>query len=133
VVLRFSTEPLWLALPLMMAILLCSVPLAVSEPAALAFFAVAGLACSGFFPLTIGMASRRFPRHVAWVSSMVYAGLALGVGAGPFVIGLLRPHASLTRLFAFCAIEPVVAAALAAFVLAGSAKWRYTEGHLAGG
>jgi fucose permease len=116
-VLRFRPEPLWLGLPLVMAALLCSVPLAATEGTALAFFAIAGLACSGFFPLTIGMASRRFPRHVASVSSMVYAGLALGVGAGPFVMGLLRTQMPLTRLFALSAVQPIAAVILAGFVL----------------
>jgi fucose permease len=115
-VLRLPAESIWLTLPVLMAATLLSLPLATSKPAALGFFAIAGLACSGVFPLTIGAASRRFPGHVPLVSSMVYAGLALGVGAGPFVMGLLRPHGSLTRLYALCAIYPIVSVLLAAWV-----------------
>jgi len=45
-------------------------------------FALADLACSAFFPLTVGFASGRFGGHVAWVSSMLTAALMLGVGVG---------------------------------------------------
>jgi fucose permease len=115
-VLRLPTEPIWLALPLLMAATLLALPLAASKGAALFLFAFAGLACSAFFPLTISVASRHFPDHVPWVSSMVFAGLALGVGAGPFVMGLLRPHGSLTRLFALSAVYPIGAMLLGVFV-----------------
>jgi fucose permease len=114
-VLRLKAAPIWLGLPLLMAGLLLSMPLAASKPASLALFAAFGLACSGFFPLTISVASRHFPEHVPWVSSMVYAGLALGVGAGPFVMGLLRPYGSLTRLYAVSAVYPIVAVLLGEF------------------
>lgn len=114
--LRLPAEPLWLALPLLMAGTLIAVPLATSKPTALGLFATLGLACSAFFPLTMSVASRRFPEHVPWVSSMVYAGLALGVGAGPFVMGLLRPHGSLTKLYALCAIYPLACVVLGTWV-----------------
>jgi fucose permease len=114
-VLRLKAAPIWLGLPLLMAGLLLSMPLAASKPASLALFAAFGLACSGFFPLTISVASRHFPEHVPWVSSMVYAGLALGVGAGPFLMGLLRPYGSLTRLYAVSAVYPIVAVFLGEF------------------
>jgi fucose permease len=114
-VLRLKAAPIWLGLPLLMAGLLLSMPLAASKPASLALFAAFGLACSGFFPLTISVASRHFPEHVPWVSSMVYAGLALGVGAGPFLMGLLRPYGSLTRLYAVSAVYPIVAVLLGEF------------------
>ncbi len=115
-VLRLPAEPIWLALPVMMAAGLLSMPFATSRAAALGLFAILGLACSGFFPLTISVASRHFPDHVPWVSSMIYAGLAIGVGTGPFLVGLLRPHGSLTRLFAFSAIYPLTAVALGELV-----------------
>jgi len=115
-VVRLPAEPIWLALPLLMAAGLLALPLATSKLLALGLFAMLGLACSGFFPLTIGVASRHFPDHVPWVSSMVYAGLALGVGAGPFVMGLLRPRGSLTRLYALCAVYPIASVVLGELV-----------------
>jgi fucose permease len=114
-VFRFPPEPIWQALPLAVAATLLSTSLVTSTGGALALFTFAGFACSGFFPLTISVASRHFPRHVAWVSSMVYAGLALGVGTGPFVMGLLRPQWPLTRLFAIYAAFPVACVLLARF------------------
>jgi fucose permease len=119
--LRRPAEPIWLALPVMMAAGLLSMPFATSRAAALGLVVYLGFACSGFFPLTIGVASRHFPDHVPWVSSMVYAGLATGVGAGPFVVGLVRPYGSLSRLFACSAIYPLTAVALAELVRRRSA------------
>ena len=67
--------------------------------------------------VTLGYLARGTTRHVASVSAMVYAGLALGVGAGPFVMGLLRTQMPLTRLFALSAVQPIAAVILAGFVL----------------
>jgi len=126
-VLRLPAEPIWLSLPVVMAAGLLSMPFATTRAAALGLFLILGLACSGFFPLTIGVASRHFPDHVPWVSSMVYAGLALGVGAGPFLVGLLRPRGSLTRLFAFSAIYPLTAVALGELVRRRAPRGQVSE------
>lgn len=89
----------------------------VSEDAGLALFALAGLACSAFFPLTIALASRRFEPNTAWVSSMLTAALMLGVGLGPFAVGALREAVSLENLYQLSALYPLLALALIALVL----------------
>ena len=80
-------------------------------------FALAGLACSGFFPLTIGLSSARYPHYVAWVSSMMIAALMVGVGLGSFIIGPLREWLSLEQLYQVSAAYPLTALLLAVLVL----------------
>jgi predicted MFS family arabinose efflux permease len=87
----------------------------------LGLFALAGLACSAFFPLTITLASQRFPEHVAWVSSMLIAALMVGVGLGSFVIGPLREWLSLESLYRLSAAYPIAVVGLALW-LAGSRR-----------
>ena len=73
-----------------------------------ALFALAGLGCSAFFPLTVGFAGEVFRDHVAWVSSMLTASLMLGVGAGSFALGALRKVAGLASLYRGSAAYAVV-------------------------
>ena len=80
-------------------------------------FALAGFACSAFFPLTIGLVAARFPDHVAWVSSMVIAALVAGVGLGTFVIGPLRAALPLTDLYRLWSLYPALALLLGFAVL----------------
>src|SRR5512147_96156 len=57
-------------------------PYAMDAVTGIALFALAGFACSAFLPLTISLASQRFPRQIALVSSMLIAALMVGVGMG---------------------------------------------------
>jgi MFS family permease len=85
-------------------------------------YAVAGLGCSGFFPLTMGIAARRFPHHVAWVLGMIYAALASGVGVGSFVMGALRGRFSLSEIYLGATVYPLICILLAAFVRSRRAR-----------
>jgi fucose permease len=114
-VLRTRPEPVWIALPAVMMAALLLLPRAGSAAPAFGLFALAGLGCSGFFPLTLAIASRRFAGHVAWVSSMVFAALAAGVGVGSFVTGALRGRFSLSEVYAGAALYPLACILLAAF------------------
>lgn len=112
-VLRVSARHIWLGLPLLMIAAFWLLP-AVSTPAsAMATFALAGLACSAFFPLTIGLISAQFPQHVAWVSSMMIAALMVGVGLGSYVVGPLRAVLSMETLYQVSSVYPVVVLLLA--------------------
>jgi predicted MFS family arabinose efflux permease len=113
---------IWLALPALMVVAFLLLPSADTPRLGLGLFALAGLACSAFFPLTITLASERFPRHVAWVSSMLIAALMLGVGMGSFVIGPLREWLSFEQLYRLSAIYPATAIALALWVAARSRR-----------
>ena len=118
-VLRLAPVRIWQALPLGMLAVFLALPQADSAWSGIALFAAAGLACSGFFPLTIGLAGERFPRHVPWVASMLTAALMVGVGLGSWAVGLLREALPLETLYRYSAGYPL-AALLAALWLGRS-------------
>ncbi|MFZ1493612.1 MAG: MFS transporter [Candidatus Competibacter denitrificans] len=105
-VVRIAPLTIWLALPVLMIAAFWFLPGASTPVLGLGLFALAGLACSAFFPLTITLASERFPNEVAWVSSMLIAALMVGVGLGSFVIGPLREWLSLEQLYRLSAVYP---------------------------
>jgi predicted MFS family arabinose efflux permease len=115
--LRVRATHVWLALPATMALAFLLVPSAQTAATGLAVFAFAGLACSAFFPLTVGLVSTRFPSSRALVSSLMTAGLMVGVGAGSFIIGPLRSIVSLENLYRLSALYPIAAFAIALALL----------------
>jgi len=119
--LKIKAEWIWLLLPLLMIIAFLLLPMARTAVGGIALFALAGLACSAFFPLTVGLVSRIFPESAALVSSLMIAALMLGVGIGSFVIGPLRSGLPLERLYLYSTFYPA-----GAFLLAvGIAAWRW--------
>lgn len=120
-VVRIAPLTIWLALPALMIAAFLLLPGASTPVLGLGLFALAGLACSAFFPLTITLASERFPEHVAWVSSMLIAALMVGVGLGSFVIGPLREWLSLEQIYQFSVAYPIAVIGLALW-LAGSRR-----------
>jgi fucose permease len=120
--LRVPAERIWLVLPVLMVSAFLLLPYANSAVLGIALFALAGLACSAFFPLTIGLASRAFPSHVAWVSSMMVAALMVGVGLGTFVIGPLRSALPLEHLYRLSALYPLLVLGLALVLLGSRAR-----------
>jgi len=116
--LRMPAEALWLALPALMIAAFLLLPGADTAPLATGLFALAGLGCSAFFPLTVGLASRRFPFHVAWISAALFAALAAGIGAASFLLGLLRAALPLARMYRLAAAFPAAVLVLGVFVVA---------------
>ena len=112
-VVRIAPQMIWMALPLLMISAFLLLPFADTVALGLSLFGLAGLACSAFFPLTVTLASERFPDHVAWVSSMLIAALMVGVGLGSFVIGSLRDWLPLEQLYRLSAGYPVLVIGLA--------------------
>ncbi|NJM11178.1 MAG: MFS transporter [Synechococcaceae cyanobacterium SM1_2_3] len=113
---RIAPLVIWLALPVLMAAVFLLLPAANTPMLGLGLFALAGLTCSAFFPLTITLASARFPDQVAWVSSMLIAALMVGVGLGSFVIGPLRQWLSLEQIYQLSTLYPVLAMGLAGWL-----------------
>jgi len=107
-VVRVSSRAIWLALPGLMIAAFLLLPSAHDAGTGIALFALAGLACSAFFPLTVGFGAERFPGHVPWVSGMLTAALMLGVGAGSFALGPLRRLLDLAALYRWSAVYPLV-------------------------
>lgn len=117
IVTRIPAQRVWLSLPLLMVSAFLALPYANTPVVGVGLFALAGLACSGFFPLTIGLSSTRYPHHVAWVSSMMVAALMVGVGLGSFIVGPLRDWLSLEQLYQVSAVYPLMALVLAVLVM----------------
>jgi fucose permease len=116
-VLKLAPRYIWLSLPGVMIVAFLLLPYADTSLRGIAGFALAGLACSAFFPLSIGLASQRFSRHVPWVSSMLIAALMVGVGLGSYVIGLLREAIAMEQLYRLSTFYPVVVLLLGLQVL----------------
>jgi fucose permease len=121
-VLRIPPQPIWLVLPPLMIAAFLLLPYADTPVLGIGLFAFAGLACSAFFPLSIGLASRRFVRHVPWVSSALIAALMVGVGLGSYFIGLLQAALPLERLYQLSALYPATVLVLACLVLRGASS-----------
>lgn len=114
---RIAPEIVWAFMPLLMIAAFLLLPTATGGPSGIALFALAGLACSAFLPLSITLASHRFPDNVAWVSSMLIAALMVGVGVGSFAVGALRERLTFADLYTWSALYPALALALAIPIL----------------
>jgi len=113
----------WLTLPLLMAAAFLALPYADNPTRGLGLFAAAGLACSAFFPLTVGLISERFPDHAAWASAMMIGAAMAGVGLGSYAIGPLRHWLSFETLYRLSSLYPVAVLLLArAITRAGPAR-----------
>ena len=80
-----------------------------STGSALTAFALAGLACAGFFPMLVAFAAEDHPQQVSWLASMLTAALMTGVGVGSYAIGALRASVSIRDLYAYAVLYPVIA------------------------
>ena len=119
---RVASEKLWLAHPVAMIAAFFLLPLASGAVSGIALFAFAGLACSGFFPLTVAIATRRFAGSEALVSSLLIAALMVGVGGGSFALGALRGLGSFDFLYRLAAGYPLAALILGTLALALAAR-----------
>ncbi|WP_411728159.1 MFS transporter [Methyloglobulus sp.] len=123
---RLSASVVWLGFPLLMAGAFLCLPAIDSAISGIVTYSFAGLSCSGFFPLTVGLASSRFPQQAALVSSLMVAALMLGVGLGSFALGLLRTLLPLSTIFELAILLPVLVGALGTMTLIGNKRSRQT-------
>jgi predicted MFS family arabinose efflux permease len=104
-------------LPLLMIAAFLLLPYADTPVLGIGLFALAGLACSAFFPLSIGIVSERFRAHGPWVASMMIAALMAGVGLGSYAVGLLRDAFAMETLYRLSIVYPLLALGLAVVAL----------------
>jgi len=123
-VLKLAPRYIWTSLPGLMIAAFLLLPYADTAVRGIAAFALAGIACSAFFPLSIGLASQRFEQHVPWVSSMLIAALMVGVGLGSYVIGLLREAVAMEQLYRLSVLYPALVLILGFIVLRRHAALR---------
>lgn len=89
-------EWIYRALPVLILGTFLGIPTVGGQAANVAAFAVAGLACSAFLPLTIGFATREFKAIAEVVSGVMIAAYMLGYGLGAYGVGPMREFAGFT-------------------------------------
>jgi MFS transporter, FHS family, glucose/mannose:H+ symporter len=82
-------------------------PAADTAAGGIALFALAGLACSGFFPMTIGYGESSFPGMVELAAGWLIAAYQIGYGLAAFGGGALQEAVSLSTLFRITAVLAV--------------------------
>ena len=113
---RVRSTNIYVVLPWAIAIALVLAPLAHSAAAGIAVFAFGGLACSGFFPMTIGYGESTFPSIIELAAGWLIAAYQVGYGLAAFGAGALQHFVSLPSLFRIAALAMVVMAMLAVVV-----------------
>jgi fucose permease len=106
---RLGAFAIWLALPVGMIGAFLWVPSADGTAMLWAAYALAGLACSAFFPLMVAIAAKPYREHLSWIASMLTAAQMLGVGAGSWLIGTMLERLALASLYRCCIILPLLA------------------------
>jgi predicted MFS family arabinose efflux permease len=104
---RIPSTYIYVALPWAIAAALLLAPAAGSAGAGIAVFAFAGLACSGFFPMTIGYGESTFPSIVELAAGWLIAAYQLGYGLAAFGAGALQRVISLSAVFRLVAVATV--------------------------
>jgi MFS family permease len=105
---RVGSTRIYVVLPWAIAATLLIAPAAGGAAAGIAVFALAGLACSGFFPMTIGYGESSFPGMVELAAAWLIAAYQIGYGLAAFGGGALQQAVSLTALYRLTAILAVV-------------------------
>ena len=75
---------IYVVLPWAMAVALLLVPAAHTATAGILVFAFGGLACSGFFPMTVGYGESTFPTFVELAAGWLIAAYQVGYGLAAF-------------------------------------------------
>jgi predicted MFS family arabinose efflux permease len=79
-------------------------PAADTAAGGITLFALAGHACSGFFPMTIGYGESSFPGMVELAAGWLIAAYQVGYGLAAFGGGALQDAVSLSTLFRLSAV-----------------------------
>ena len=101
---RVGSTRIYVVLPWLIALVLLIAPTAGSAVGAIALFALAGLACSGFFPMTVGFGESRFPGMVELAAGWLIAAYQIGYGFAAFGGGTLQDAVSLSAIFRLVAL-----------------------------
>jgi MFS family permease len=115
---RVPSTAIYLVLPWGIAGALLLVAALADETNGIVIFALAGLACSGFFPMTVGYGETAFPEIVTLAAGWLIAAYQLGYGIAAFGAGALEHWISLSVIFAGAAILAGVMTVLATRVVA---------------
>lgn len=101
---RVRSTRIYVLLPWLIAVALLVAPVAGSAAGGIALFAFGGLACSGFFPMTIGFGESRFPGMVELAAGWLIAAYQIGYGLAAFGGGALQDVVSLSTIYRLTAL-----------------------------
>jgi len=120
-------RPQWayVALPLALAVVFQLIAHADGALWGIFAFGAAGLACSGFLPLSISLGGAEFPSQAATVAGLLIAIYQVGYGIAAFGVGPLRDIVGLDYSTVF-ALGGVVAVGLAAIAFLVASRHRST-------
>jgi predicted MFS family arabinose efflux permease len=104
---RLRSTYVYVVLPWTIAAALAVFPSAGGAGAGIGVFAFGGLACSGFFPMTIGYGEATFPSIVELAAGWLIAAYQVGYGLAAFGAGALQHVVSLTTIFRIAAAAAV--------------------------
>jgi predicted MFS family arabinose efflux permease len=96
---RLRSTRVFVVLPWAIAAALLVFPLAGSAGAGIAVFAFGGLACSGFFPMTVGYGEATFPSIVELAAGWLIAAYQVGYGLAAFGASALQHVVALSTVF----------------------------------
>ena len=113
---KVGSTRIYLVLPVAMALVL-ALAAAAPELNGIVLFGLAGFACSGFFPMTIGYGETTFPDHVEVAAGWLVAAYQLGYGIAAFGAGALQSAIELSTVFWLAVVLAVVMAVLAVSVV----------------
>ena len=107
-ILSIWISPRWVyrILPVLMTVSLVAVTVVSSPMAGILLFSLAGLSCSGFFPLTFSFGQKGFESIAERVSGWIMASYLLGYGLAAYGIGEIieTTHASLGSWYIYSTI-----------------------------
>ena len=84
-----------------------SLLVSLSGPVILVIYALLGLGCSYFFPLSVSLAIRTYPKDQERTSGLAIGALMLGVGICNFFVGYLKSSGSLSLNQAFVGVAGI--------------------------
>ncbi len=113
---RLRSTYIYVVLPWAIAVALAVFPAAGGAGAGIALFAFGGLACSGFFPMTIGYGEATFPSIVELAAGWLIAAYQVGYGLAAFGASALQHVVALTTVFRIAAIAAFGMGLLAAVI-----------------
>jgi MFS transporter, FHS family, glucose/mannose:H+ symporter len=122
---------IYVALPLLLAVVFQFIAHAEDAAAGIAGFAAAGLACSAMLPLSISFGGAEFPRRAATMSGELLAFYQVGYGVAAFGVGPLRDHLGFAyaTTFSLGGLVALVLAAVAWRVVGKSTQAAHETGH----
>jgi MFS family permease len=104
---RLRSTYIYVVLPWAIAVALLVFPTASSAGAGIGLFALGGLACSGFFPMTVGYGEATFPSIVELAAGWLIAAYQVGYGLAAFGAGALQHVVSLATVFRIAAAAAI--------------------------